>query len=123
MAEQIAASLDPGRFGVEALYLIGSTKNATAGPGSDLDLIVHFRGSPEQRAELRAWLEGWSLCLAELNYLRTGYRSQGLLDLHFVTDADIGEQTSYAAKIGAITDPARPLPLKGTAVPAPPDRS
>jgi hypothetical protein len=117
MAEQIAASLDPDRFGIEALYLIGSTKNATAGPGSDLDLIVHFRGSPEQRAELRAWLEGWSLCLAELNYLRTGYRSPGLLDLHFVTDADIEEQTSYAAKIGAVTDPARPLPLKGTSVP------
>jgi hypothetical protein len=116
MAEQIAASLDPDRFGVEALYLIGSTKNATAGPGSDLDLIVHFRGSPEQRAQLKAWLEGWSLCLAELNYLRTGYRSLGLLDLHFVTDADIEEQTSYAVKIGAVTDPARPLPLKGTGV-------
>ncbi len=113
MAEQIAAALDPKRFGVEGLYLIGSTKNATAGPGSDLDLIVHCRGTAAQRAELGAWLEGWSLCLAELNYLRTGYRSGGLLDLHFVTDADIEEQTSYAAKIGAVTDPARPLPLKG----------
>ena len=30
--DQLAASLDPRRFGVKALYLFGSTKNATAGP-------------------------------------------------------------------------------------------
>ena len=32
MAQRIAATLDPTRFGVKAFYLIGSTKNATAGP-------------------------------------------------------------------------------------------
>jgi hypothetical protein len=57
------------------------------------------------------WLEGWSLCLAEQNYLRTGRRTHGLLDVHVVTDADIQRQSSYAVKIGAVTDPARPLPL------------
>jgi hypothetical protein len=113
MAEQIAAALDPERFGVAGIYLIGSAKDATAGPASDLDLIVHCRGSAAQRAELGAWLEGWSRCLAELNYLRTGDRSAGILDPHFVTDTDIEKQTSYAARIGAVTDPARPLPLKG----------
>jgi hypothetical protein len=111
MAEQIAAALDPARFGVHAMYVIGSTKNATAGPGSDLDLIVHLRGDQRQRAEVAAWLEGWSRALAEMNYLRTGYRSEGLLDVHFVGDADIERQTSFAAKIGAVTDPARELPL------------
>ena len=44
MAERIAAELDRERFGVVALYLFGSVKNATAGPGSDIDLLVHFRG-------------------------------------------------------------------------------
>jgi hypothetical protein len=34
MARRIAATLDPVRFGVKGLYLFGSTKNATAGPGS-----------------------------------------------------------------------------------------
>ena len=33
MAQRIAAQLDPSKFGVKAFYLIGSTKNATAGPG------------------------------------------------------------------------------------------
>ncbi len=113
MAQRIAADLEPARFGVKALYVFGSTKNASAGPGSDLDLIVHFAGSAEQRQELDIWLEGWSLCLAEMNFLRTGYRSSGLLDVHFVTDEDIARQTSYAAKIGAITDAARPLPMGG----------
>jgi len=111
MAERLALHLEPGRFGVQAVYLFGSTANATAGPGSDIDLLVHFGGTPRQRQKLMLWLEGWSLSLSEQNYLRTGYTTEGLLDVHIVTDADIEARTSYAAKIGAITDPAIPLPL------------
>jgi predicted nucleotidyltransferase len=113
MAKHIAGMIDPERFGVVDFYVFGSTKNATAGPGSDIDLLIHFRGSPEQRENLNHWLEGWSLSLAELNYLRTGYKSDGLLDVHIITDKDIEEKTSYAIKIGAPTDAARPLALGG----------
>jgi len=112
MAEQIAAEMDPGRFGVVGLYLFGSTKNGTAGPGSDIDLLVHFRGTDEQEEDLMLWLEGWSLCLDEMNYMRTGYRSGGLLDVHIVTDDDIKKKSSYAAKIDAVTDAARPMKLR-----------
>ena len=115
MAQKVASDLEPARFGVQAFYVFGSTKNASAGPGSDIDVIVHVRGTPDQRRELELWLEGWSLCLAEMNFLRTGYHSEGLLDVHFVTDEDLARQTSYAAKIGAITDAARPLTLGGPA--------
>jgi pyruvate,water dikinase len=111
MAEQIASQLDPIRFGVKALYVFGSTKNATAGPGSDIDLLIHFQGTPEQRHELLDWLEGWSLCLSEINRSRTGFPSKGLLDVHLVTDEDIAQKTSYAVKIGAVTDAARALSL------------
>ncbi|HET7904309.1 MAG TPA: nucleotidyltransferase domain-containing protein, partial [Candidatus Eisenbacteria bacterium] len=110
-AERIAASLDAERFGVRAVYLIGSTKNATAGPASDIDLIVHVGGSDEQRRTLESWFQGWSAALAEMNYLRTGYRSDGLLDVHYVTDDDFARRTSFAVKVGAVTDAARPLPL------------
>jgi pyruvate,water dikinase len=111
MAEQIARLLDPGRFGVKGIYVFGSTKNGTAGPASDIDLLIHFGGTPIQREALVQWLEGWSLCLDEINYLRTGYRSGGLLDLHLITDKDIADKTSYAVKISAVTDAARPLPM------------
>lgn len=40
-----------------------------------------------------------------------------LLDIHFVTDEDIAKHNSYAIKIGAVTDAARPL-ATGTALKA-----
>lgn len=112
MAEQIAAQIDPEHFGVKAVYLIGSTANATAGPGSDIDLLIHIDDSPAHKEALTTWLEGWSLSLSEMNYLKTGYRSQGLLDVHMLTDEDIEKKTSFAVKINAITDPARPLAIR-----------
>jgi hypothetical protein len=69
-------------------------------------------GCGEARKDLELWLEGWSRCLSEMNFLRTGYKTDGLLDVHVVTDEDIEKHTSYASKIGAVTDPARPLPLR-----------
>ena len=111
VAEKIASELDPEHYGVKALYVFGSAKNATAAPSSDIDLLVHFVGDSCQREMLQSWLDGWSLCLDEMNYLRTGHRTGGLLDVHIVTDEDIAAKTSYAAKIDAVTDPARPLAL------------
>lgn len=112
MAEKIAARLDAHKYGVKGLYIFGSTKNATAGPGSDIDLIAHIENNIEKKNELASWFDGWSLALSELNYLRTGYKTDGLLDVHFVTDEDIKKRDSYAAKIGAVTDAARPLKLR-----------
>lgn len=110
-AERIAASLDRARYGVKAMYVLGSTKNATAGPASDIDLIVHVGGTDEQTRALETWFEGWSLALSEMNYLRTGYRTSGLLDVHYVTDEDFARRSSFAVKVGAVTDAARPLPM------------
>lgn len=112
MAEHIASQLELGRFGVQAMFVIGSTKNATAGPQSDIDLLVHFRGTEKQRQDLMIWMEGWSLSLDEMNFQKTGLRSGGILDVHLITDEDIANKTSHAVKIGAVTDAARPLRLK-----------
>jgi hypothetical protein len=111
MVEQIASDLDPDRFGVKSLYIFGSVKNASAGPSSDIALLIHDKGEGPQREKLALWLDGWSLSLAEMNYLRTGYKSEGLLDVHYVTDTDIEKQTSFAAKIDAVTDAARLLTI------------
>ena len=112
MAERIAAEADPERFGLLGVYVRGSTKNGTAGANADIDLLVHFRGTPEMRRDLGLWLEGWSLCLTEMNFLRTGTRVDGILDVEIVTDEEIQRQTGHAGKIGAVTDAARPLLMK-----------
>ena len=52
------------------------------------------------------------MCLAEINFLKTGYSCKGLLDVHLISDEDIANKTSFAVKIGAVTDPAQPLKLK-----------
>ncbi len=109
MAERIAQNADKKKFGIKNMYIIGSVKNATSGPASDIDLLIHIDSNPTQKKLLSEWLEGWSQCLAELNYLRTGYHAEGLLDVHYITDQDIAEKTSFAAKINAVTDAARLL--------------
>lgn len=112
MAEQLASELDARLMGVKALYLFGSTNNGTAGPGSDIDLLIHFSGTQKQKVDLQLWLNGWSICLAEMNYMKTGYKMSEMLDVHFISDDDIHEKSSFALKIDDISDPAHLLTLK-----------
>ncbi len=112
MAEKIASEIDPEKSGVRGIYLIGGIKNASATPSSDIDILIHFDGVERQKEELQTWLNGWSLALAEINYMRTGYHCPGLLDVRFVSDDDIEARRGYAAKINAATDPALPLTMK-----------
>lgn len=76
-AEALADSIDPERFGVSRLYIGGSTARGDAGPGSDIDLYILFHGATEQRDVLAAWIEGWSLCLAEVVLQQTGHPFPG----------------------------------------------
>jgi len=109
MAERISELMDFEKFGIKAIYLIGSTKNATAGPASDLDLLIHHEANELQLNCLISWIEGWSFCLAEENFHRTGYQTGKLIDLHLITDEDVKAKTSFAVMIGAVNDPARLL--------------
>jgi predicted nucleotidyltransferase len=110
VSEKIAELTDFERFGIEAIYLIGSTKEGNAGPGSDIDLLIHFTGDETRLNMLKAWLDGWGLGLAELNYMKTGYKTNSsLIDCHIVTDEDIRNKTSYAVMIGSSANSARLL--------------
>lgn len=111
MAEQIALKVDSTRLGVKGFYLFGSTASGTAGPGSDIDILIHFKGNETQRAELVSWLDGWSMSLAETNYMNTGYRMDKILDVHIITDEDINNKDSFAIKINHPIDPAIPLKI------------
>jgi pyruvate, water dikinase len=112
VSEFLAANLDANKFGVQNLYVFGSVKNANAGPASDIDLLVHFTGNQKQRKELLAWFDGWSLSLDHFNYLKTGYKTGGILDVHIITDEDIANKSSFAVKINAVTDAAKKLEIK-----------
>jgi len=91
--EALGASLDRERFGVQALFLGGSTEAGEAGPGSDIDLFVVTNGSEQQRHELATWLEGWSRCLAEVARQQTGYPfSRGILDVHWLESLPGGHE-------------------------------
>ncbi|HQF88433.1 MAG TPA: hypothetical protein PLN26_14505 [Acidobacteriota bacterium] len=110
-ARLIAARLDPARLGVVACYLIGSTKNAVAGPCSDIDLVIHVRGDESQRDALLAELRRWNPVLDQWNFERTGQRCGELLDIHLVTDDDIARRSSFAVRISAVSDRAWLLPI------------
>ena len=113
MAEKLALEVDTEKYGVKNIYIFGSSKNETARPDSDIDLIVHISEDEAKRNMLDIWFEGWSLSLAEINYLRTGYNMEGgLLDIHYITDRDINERTTYARKINSKIDAPKRLKLK-----------
>jgi len=110
MVEQLCKGLDKDLLGIVKVYLIGSTKNAEAGPKSDIDLLVHFNGNSTQRQLLELYVKGWSLCLSEYNHEKTGYIIQeGMIDLHIITDEDIKNKTSYAVMIGSHFNSAREI--------------
>jgi predicted nucleotidyltransferase len=109
VAETLASKMDMKRFGVKAIYLIGSSKNANAGPASDIDLMVHFNGNESQRCQLKAWIEGWSYCLGYFNQLKTGHKVDQLIDLHIITDEEIKKKSSFAVLINGVNDRARLL--------------
>ena len=49
-----------------------------------IDLIIYFVGTKQQKKDLDNWLEGWSLCLDEINYQRTGFKAGGLLHIKYI---------------------------------------
>ena len=108
-AEDIANELNPGKYGVVALYIFGSTNEGTAGPESDIDLLIHTRGSSDQNADLSAWLAEWDHRLVDENEKRVGVRMDYILDVHNVTDQDIANKSSWATHISSPHSAARRL--------------
>lgn len=111
MAQRIAGQMDLDRFGVQAVYIIGSTKDAKAGPASDLDLLVLFDGDEWKKTMLESWIDGWSRSMAETNYQATGYRmKEGMIDLHLVTPENVkNKSNSFATMVGSLSNSARLL--------------
>jgi pyruvate,water dikinase len=110
--EEIAQALDPELYGIQGMYLIGSTKDGSAGPTSDIDLLVHFKGTEEQKDKLMVWFDEWGKKLAKENKERTGFATEGLLDVHIITDEDIKKKNSWASHITSPYQTVRKISLK-----------
>jgi predicted nucleotidyltransferase len=107
LVEELCDELDASRYGVVAIYILGSTKNEDAGPDSDVDIIVHVRGNQEQRRALEDELAQWDEEVRRRHEELNGRRSDAVgLDAHLITDEDIARRTSFAAKLDAHTDRA-----------------
>ncbi|MFH2143188.1 MAG: hypothetical protein ABIJ97_12245 [Bacteroidota bacterium] len=99
-------------LGIFGIYLAGSTKNATSGPASDIDIIVHYSGKSFDKKMICNWFNGWSYCLNAWNYEKTGIKSNhGLIDLHLITDKDINNKTSFAVMINSMINSAKPIKI------------
>jgi pyruvate,water dikinase len=111
MAERIALLCDAKKWGVKAVYAFGPTVGGGAGPDSEIGLVILFDGKAQHRKELEIWLQGWSHSLAEFNHQRTGYRSDGLLDVRLVEGTESEGKASVAALAGVTEDEVQELPL------------
>ncbi len=110
MVQAMVRTLDMERLGVKALYLIGSVKTGNPGPCSDIDLLAHCEKDKEKQALLKAWCEGWGLCLTEINNKNTCFETKGsMIDLHIITDQDIKNKTSFAAMLDSVSNSAKLL--------------
>lgn len=110
MVQQMAERMDMSRFGVKALYLIGSVKTGNVGPCSDIDLLAHCDDDSARQELLRGWCEGWGHCLSAMNEDKTGYKTPGsLVDLHIITDNDIDQGTSFAHMLESVSNSAKLL--------------
>lgn len=96
MVEGFVNSLDTTRFGVVGIYLTGSVLEGNAKPNSDIDIVIHFQGTEQQKNELLIWCEGWNLSLSHINYNRSGFKIERLLDVLLVDDNTLQNNKFYA---------------------------
>ncbi|MGB7294644.1 MAG: PEP/pyruvate-binding domain-containing protein [Candidatus Aminicenantales bacterium] len=115
LAEEVALHCEAKRWGVKAMFVFGSAVSGTAGPDSQIHLLVHFQGRPRQRQELETWLRGWSLALAEMNHLKTGLRTENLLDVRFAGGDQILDRSAAAAIVDRPLEAVKELTLGGRA--------
>ncbi len=112
IVERMAEQLDGERFGVESVYLFGTTYDETGEPDADIDLLFVFDGSPRDRQELLVWIEGWDMALREIYFQRTGYRLDKLLDAILVEPEQIIELKYYSEIIDPKLKRSKKLALK-----------
>jgi predicted nucleotidyltransferase len=86
-------------LGIKDLYLIGSTKNRTAADNSDIDIIIHYNGNEESKIKIKNWFSDLTEMIVEKFSTIHKPDLSDIFDLHFITDDDLRNKTSYAVMI------------------------
>lgn len=108
MAGELCRYLPFQAFHIISVYVAGSTKNATAGPASDIDLIIVHRA--EDTRPIEEYMKGWSHSLAVWNEARTGIpQPDGLLDIHLLHENELTSDNSWATMLRSSENSARLL--------------
>ncbi len=109
MAVKIAQNIQRSYFGIKGIYLFGSTNAMTATQGSDIDILIYIAEDQPHFAELKAYLSKWDYILSEINYINNGIESPYLLDIHYITDQDRVNKTSFATLMTSQVNPVTAL--------------
>ncbi len=111
IAERIAQYTKKGKYGLIAIYLFGTVFHKSASPGSDIDLLVHYDGKPENLEKLKIWFDAWNLSLSEMIFNQTGLRLNHFLDVIYITNDDLLENEYYADLIDISKNNSKKLKL------------
>jgi predicted nucleotidyltransferase len=87
MAEAFAQSVNINKYNISGIYLAGSVFKSNAGPDSDIDIFIHTNG--DNKENLLLWAEGWNSSLSSINFNRTGFKVEKVLDVTVFNDQDI----------------------------------
>lgn len=95
MAEAFAQSIDMKKYNIYAVYLAGSVFKGDATPESDINLIIHSNAEQSIKEDFLKWANGWDSALKSINYNRTGFQLDHILDIAIVSDEDIDANQFY----------------------------
>lgn len=105
-ARKMIQGLSPQMPKIAAVYLIGSVRERTAGPESDIDIVVHVK-TESVITTLKAYFAGWEEAL--FAFPPNGIPLKQLVDVHFLTDNDLEKNLSFASMITGVNSQATRL--------------
>lgn len=104
-AKKIAEEMNMRELGVKAIYLVGSVESYNAGRGSDIDLVIQLMGDSKPKRTLMIWLRNWETKLRKVSGQYTSETLPYVLDIHFINNVDIQNQSSFAARMKSVIEP------------------
>lgn len=94
MAHKFVDSVNLAEMHLNSVYIAGSAWRKTSTPKCDLDLIICCSNEiPADKMNiLNAFIEGWSHGLTQCNYFMTGQRVEQFIDVHYISESDLGNE-------------------------------